>query len=62
MTNDEMKKLRRGDLVAHKSGSKLYVVTGNYGDHVTAVDSVDITNAIEWNKVTPPPRATSGDA
>ncbi len=48
MTDDEMKNLRDGDVVAHKSGGDPCIVTGNYGDHVTAVRTVDITNPIEW--------------
>ena len=52
MTNEEMKQLRVGDVIQHKSlGSKQYVVTDNYGDRVTAVDSVDVTNPIEWDVV-----------
>ena len=49
MTDDEMKDLRDGDVVAHRSGGKAYIVTGNYGGRVTAVRTVDITNPIEWD-------------
>lgn len=52
MTNEEMKRLRVGDVIRHKSlGSKQYVVTDNFGDRITAVDSVDVTNPIEWDIV-----------
>ena len=52
MTEKEMKSLQRGDVIRHKSsGSKCYVVTQNLGNHVVAVDSVDMTNAIEWEIV-----------
>lgn len=40
--------LQRGDIVRHKSTRQVFVVTGNYGDHVTAVASADMTNASEW--------------
>ncbi len=51
MTDDEMQNLKRGDLVRHKSGGRVYVVTDNYGGRVTAVRSVDITNSIEWDAI-----------
>lgn len=37
-----------GDIIRHKSEGKALIVTGIYGDHVTAVRSVDVTNPIEW--------------
>lgn len=41
--------LTRTDMVRHKSNPlKTYVVTTNYGERVTAVDTVDITNPNEW--------------
>ncbi len=43
--------LEVGDLVRHKSSIHSHVVTGNYGHRVTAVNSVDITNSIEWELV-----------
>jgi hypothetical protein len=48
MTEEELRQLQVGDIVRHASAGDAYIVTGNYGDHVTAVRSVDITNAIEW--------------
>jgi hypothetical protein len=33
------------------SSGQVYVVTGSYGDHVTAEQTVDVTNPIEWEKV-----------
>lgn len=47
MTKDEMQNLKTGDIVKGVSGHS-YVVTANYGDRVTAVLTVDITNPGEW--------------
>lgn len=41
-------RLKVGDLIRHKSDHKAYVVSGNYGDRVTAVRTVDMTNPSEW--------------
>lgn len=48
MTREQMKSLHVGDIVRHISRDESYVVTENYGDRVTAVRSMDITNAAEW--------------
>ena len=40
--NDHM-----GDIVIHMTG-ETYLVTGNYGEHVTAVRTVEMTNPLEW--------------
>ena len=40
--------LRVGNIVKHKTSYSTYVVTSNYGERVTAVKAVDITNANEW--------------
>ena len=50
MTRYELSKLSVGDIVQGSSGH-IYVVTGNYGGHVTAVKTVDITNPGEWTLV-----------
>ena len=50
---NEFKKLRTGDLVKHKMGEGVYVVTANFGDRVTAVKSVDMTNPDEWLLIRP---------
>lgn len=52
MTNQEMKDLKPGDIVCHVSNSLRYIVTANYGDRVTVVRTHDLTNPIEWRKVT----------
>lgn len=51
MTIEEMKSLKRGDIVKLKSDSRTFVVTENYGKRVTAVATVDITNPPEWEVV-----------
>jgi len=51
MTKDEMADLKRGDLVRHQGNGRSCVVTSNYGNRVTAVDSFDITNPDEWDIV-----------
>jgi spermidine/putrescine-binding protein len=46
---DSLKDLTRAVMVRNKSNpGKTYIVTANYGDRVTAVDTVDITNPEEW--------------
>ncbi len=40
--------LKHGDTIRHKTTGGLYMVHGNYGDRVTAVDTVDVTNTAEW--------------
>ena len=40
--------LAPGDMVTPGNDSRVYIVTGNYGKHVTAVRTVDITNPLEW--------------
>ena len=48
MTEEEFKKLGVGDALMHVTGGHSVIVTGNYGDHVTAVRTVDVTNPDEW--------------
>ncbi len=45
--------LKVGSIIRHKSGGPGYVVTGNYGPHVTAVCSKDISNPSEWVQIVP---------
>jgi hypothetical protein len=40
--------LKPGDIIRGKSSGQVYVVTANYGNHVTAVASADVTNPGEW--------------
>lgn len=51
MKKGEFERLERGDVVKHKRDSRLFIVTGNYGDHVTAVATVDMNNPDEWEIV-----------
>ena len=52
MNDEEFKSLSIGDIILHKAvGSRGLVVTGTYGDHVTAVRTVDVSNPIEWDIV-----------
>lgn len=51
MTTEEMKKLERGDIVLPFGDNRTFIVTANYGNHVTAVATVDITNPPEWELV-----------
>ena len=59
MQPEDLKSLTTGDIVRSADGAT-YIVTANYGDRVTAVRTVDITNPSEWDlvlkaEVTPPP-------
>lgn len=49
MTDDELQNLQPGDLIRGKVDGEAYVVTANYGSHVTAVRTADLTNPIEWD-------------
>lgn len=51
MNGETFRGLKRGDLVRHKSESRTFVVTANYGDRVTATTTVDMTNPGEWLQV-----------
>ena len=48
MSENEMRKLQVGDIVRGKLTGMVFVVTANYGNRVTAVRTVDITNPDEW--------------
>ena len=51
MDKQTFKELERGDIVKRKGGSTSYVVNANYGNRVTAVNTVDMTNPDEWELV-----------
>lgn len=56
MERNEFKNLQPGDIVRHKPGPypdsrTALIVTGNYGDRVTAVQTHDLTNPSEWDLV-----------
>jgi len=51
MTPQQMKGLAPGDFIRRNSTdarNETYIVTGNYGNRVTAARTVDLTNAPEW--------------
>lgn len=49
MTDEEFFNLQPGQRVANKAHPDvIYLVTDNYGNRVTAVATVDITNPNEW--------------
>jgi len=48
MSPEEFENLGTGDLVRHKASPRASLVTANYGDRVTAVQTHDITNPDEW--------------
>ena len=52
MDKKQFKALGTGDVVKHKIyRDKTFIVTSNYGNRVTAVQSVDLTNPCEWDIV-----------
>lgn len=52
MTNDEMNKLRRGDIVVNKeTGNQYIVIYNDLGEYFVAVRSITVTNPSEWDKV-----------
>ena len=51
MDKKTFKKLDTGDIVRHKASEIGYMVTGNFGDRVTAIRTADITNPEEWEMV-----------
>ena len=57
MTQQEFQTLRVGDIIRGKFSGTFYVVIGNYGDRVTAVNTADVTNADEWDLMSKTQRA-----
>lgn len=51
MTNDQFKKLNRGDIIKGAYTGNVFIVTDNYGGRVTAVQTADVTNPTEWELV-----------
>jgi hypothetical protein len=49
MSEDDLHALREGDCIQSKLTGQTYLVTRNYGTHVTAVCTVDVTHAEEWD-------------
>jgi hypothetical protein len=51
MTKEQLQMLHPGDIIQGKASRQLYIVTGNFGTRVTAVQTVDVTNPDEWELV-----------
>jgi hypothetical protein len=51
MTNEEFKHLREGDIVRAKASGISYVICVNYGRHVSAVRTIDITNPEDFDVI-----------
>lgn len=58
MTQDEMDKLDRGDIIRHVTGES-YVVLQRRGRHVTAIREIDVSNPNEWELFSANPRQRS---
>lgn len=43
-----LRDIAHGDVLRHRGSDVAYLVTGNYGDRVTAVRTVDVANPCEW--------------
>jgi hypothetical protein len=48
MTQHDLQQLQPGDIIRHVGHGEAYMVTGNYGERITAVRTIDVTNPIEW--------------
>ncbi len=51
MTKEEFKNLSRGDIIRHKDKTQSALVDVTFGDRVTAVQTIDVTNPEEWDIV-----------
>ena len=51
MTHDQFRKLQEGDIIKSPIEQEAYIVTGHYGNHFTAVRTLDVTNYQEWELV-----------
>lgn len=49
MTTHDLQNLQPGDIIVSQRTKAAYIVTGNYGTHVVAVRTVDVTHAPEWD-------------
>ncbi len=46
-----LRDLKRGMIIRSKASGKSFVIDANFGDRVTAITSMDITNIDEWEIV-----------
>ena len=51
MEGYEFAKLGRGDIIRHKMSAESVLVDGNYGSHVIAVRTYEVTNPDEWDLI-----------
>lgn len=51
MTQIEFVNLGRGDIIKSKFNDKTFIIDANYGNRITAVKTVDLTNPIEWDLI-----------
>lgn len=51
MQEKDFSALAPGDSIQHLVTKAIFIVTGNYGDHVTACATADATNPSEWKLV-----------
>jgi hypothetical protein len=49
VTEADLHALREGDCIQSKLTGQTYLVTRNYGTRITAVCTVDVTHAEEWD-------------
>lgn len=58
MTQTEMDKLDRGDIIVHANGNS-YVVLQRQGKRLTAIREMDVSNPSEWELFSANPRKRS---
>jgi len=50
MNTLEFRQLQIGDSIRHKNDTRMFIITANFGDRITAVATVDLTNPFEWER------------
>lgn len=48
MTASEMATLRPGDMIRNQATGSCYVVSTNHGDHITAHQTIELTDPEGW--------------
>lgn len=51
MTEKEFRGLQTGDIIRGITKKDLYIITANYGTHMTAVRVIDICHPSEWDLI-----------
>lgn len=49
---DSIDQLKPGDVIRNRGSGAGYIVTGNYGGYVVAIQQLTVTNPAEWLLVT----------